>query len=45
MIVFSSEKIPEPGMWLQWDWGDGPLIGGRKTQLFARGWPGPGSGW
>ena len=22
-------------MWLQWDWGDGPQIGGRKTQLFA----------
>jgi len=22
-------------MWLQWDWGGGPLIGGRKTQLFA----------
>jgi transposase len=27
--------IPEPGMWLQWDWGDGPVIGGRKTQLFC----------
>ena len=27
--------VPEPGMWLQWDWGDGPQIGGRKTQLFA----------
>ena len=27
--------IPEPGMWLQWDWGDGPRISGRKTQLFA----------
>lgn len=26
--------VPEPGMWLQWDWGDGPRIGGRKTQLF-----------
>jgi len=22
-------------MWLQWDWGDGPRIGGRKTQLFS----------
>jgi len=22
-------------MWLQWDWGDGPLISGRKTQLFC----------
>jgi transposase len=29
--------VPEPGMWLQWDWGDGPRIGGRKTQLFS-GW-------
>jgi len=27
--------VPEPGMWLQWDWGDGPRIGGRKTQLFS----------
>ena len=22
-------------MWLQWDWGDGPRIGGRKSELFA----------
>ena len=21
---------PEPGMWLQWDWGDGPQIGSRR---------------
>ena len=27
--------VPEPGMWLQLDRGDGPLTGGRKTQLFA----------
>jgi transposase len=27
--------VPEPGMWLQWDWGDGPQISGRKTQLFS----------
>ena len=27
--------IPEPGMWLQWDWGDGPQVRGRKTQLFC----------
>ncbi|HEY6279454.1 MAG TPA: IS21 family transposase, partial [Streptosporangiaceae bacterium] len=27
--------IPEPGMWLQWDWGEGPKIGGRRTQLFC----------
>lgn len=27
--------IPEPGMWLQWDWGEGPRIGDRRTQLFC----------
>ena len=27
--------VPEPGMWLQWDWGDGPQIRGRETQLFS----------
>jgi hypothetical protein len=27
--------VPEPGMWLQWDWGDGLQIRGRKTQLFS----------
>jgi hypothetical protein len=27
--------IPEPGMWLQYDWGEGPRIGGRRTQLFC----------
>ena len=27
--------VPEPGMWLQWDWGEGPRIGGRRTQLFC----------
>jgi transposase len=27
--------VPEPGMWLQWDWGDEPRIGDRKTQLFS----------
>jgi transposase len=27
--------IPEPGMWLQWDWGEGPRIGERRTQLFC----------
>ncbi|MDZ7679047.1 MAG: IS21 family transposase [Acidimicrobiales bacterium] len=29
--------IPEPGMWAQWDWGAGPTIGGRATNLFC-GW-------
>jgi hypothetical protein len=27
--------IPEPGLWLQWDYGDGPTVGGRKTVLFC----------
>src|SRR3989440_8073688 len=27
--------VPEPGMWLQFDWGEGPRIGGRRTQLFC----------
>jgi hypothetical protein len=26
--------IPEPGMWAQWDWGEGPRIRGRRTSLF-----------
>jgi transposase len=27
--------VPEPGMWCQFDWGDGPVVGGRKTCLFC----------
>ena len=27
--------IPEPGMWAQYDFGDGPLIGGTATVLFC----------
>lgn len=27
--------IPEPGMWAQWDWGQGPTINGRPTNLFC----------
>jgi transposase len=27
--------IPEPGMWLQVDWGQGPRIGGRETLLWC----------
>jgi transposase len=27
--------IPEPGMLAQWDWGEGPRIGGRRTNLFC----------
>ena len=27
--------VPEPGLWLQVDWGEGPRVGGRRTQLFC----------
>ncbi|HEX2904054.1 MAG TPA: IS21 family transposase [Jatrophihabitans sp.] len=26
---------PEPGLWLQFDWGTGPIINGRQTLLFC----------
>ena len=27
--------IPEPGLWLQWDYGDGPVVAGSRTVLFC----------
>jgi transposase len=27
--------VPEPGLWLQWDWGAGPRIWGRETNLWC----------
>jgi transposase len=27
--------VPEPGLWLQFDWGDGPRVNGRKAYLFC----------
>jgi transposase len=27
--------ITEPGMWAQWDWGHGPVVGGRQTHLWC----------
>lgn len=27
--------VTEPGLWLQYDWGDGPVIAGRKTTLWC----------
>jgi transposase len=27
--------VPEPGLWLQWDWGHGPKIRGRQTTLWC----------
>ena len=40
MTAFSSEKVTEPGLWLQWDWGKGPPVPGpdgvpRDTLLFC----------
>ena len=27
--------ITEPGMWAQWDWGQGPVVDGRRVNLFC----------
>jgi transposase len=27
--------VPEPGLWLQFDWGEGPHVGGRRTSLLC----------
>jgi transposase len=27
--------VTEPGLWMQWDYGDGPVIDGRLTTLFC----------
>jgi transposase len=27
--------LPEPGLWMQWDFGDGPQVAGRQTALFC----------
>ena len=27
--------IPEPGLWLQWDYGEGPIVAGSRTVLFC----------
>jgi transposase len=27
--------VVEPGLWMQWDYGDGPVIQGRRTVLFC----------
>ncbi len=27
--------VPEPGLWLQFDWGEGPRVGGRRTYLWC----------
>jgi transposase len=27
--------IPEPGLWVQWDYGEGPVVAGARTVLFC----------
>ena len=27
--------VAEPGLWLQWDWGEGPRVDGRRTNLWC----------
>ena len=27
--------VTEPGLWMQWDYGDGPIVDGRRTSLFC----------
>jgi transposase len=27
--------VPEPGLWMQWDYADGPEVGGRRASLFC----------
>jgi len=27
--------LPEPGLWMQWDYGQGPVVRGRETVLFC----------
>lgn len=36
--------IAEPGMWMQWDFADGPMAGERKSHLWCC-WPGAATGW
>ena len=37
--------VCEPGLWFQFDFGDGPTIGGGQPACSAPGWRGPGSEW
>jgi hypothetical protein len=27
--------IPQPGLWVQWDWGEGPVVAGVRSVLFC----------
>ena len=37
--------LPEPGLWFQWDYADGPPIDGRKTWFWWLGWREVDFGW
>jgi hypothetical protein len=37
--------VPEPGMWLQFDWATAPGSAGGGRACSARGWPGRATGW
>ena len=38
--------VTEPGMWLQFDYGKGPVVGrSARPRCSVPGWPGPASGW
>ncbi len=39
--------VTEPGLWLQFDYGSGPIVGGEPPRCSAPGWPGRafGSSW
>ncbi len=37
--------IAEPGLWLQWDYGEGPEAAGERRHCSARGLRGRASGW
>ena len=34
-LWLNSGVDPRAGMWLQWDWGEGPRIAGRRRELFC----------
>ena len=36
--------IPEPGLWMQWDYGEGPMSAGGRRCSSAPGWPGAATG-
>ena len=35
LLVDAPPWVTEPGLWMQWDYGDGPIVQGRATVLFC----------